>query len=58
MDHVMVRIQLEGRKQEVTLNAMIDSGATEDFIDQGLCDKYQIPTQKARKSREVYLADG
>src|SRR5713101_8229877 len=40
------------------INAMIDSGATEDFIDQGLCDKYQIPTRKAKKSREVYLADG
>ncbi len=54
----MVKIQLEGRNQEVTLNAMIDSGATEDFIDQGLCDKYEIPTRETKKPREVYLADG
>jgi len=32
-DQIMVEIQLHGGKESVTLNAMIDSGATEDFID-------------------------
>ena len=36
---------------------MIDSGATEDFIDKTICDKYQIPTILAEKPREIYLAD-
>ena len=30
--HNMVKIQLHGEKESVTINAMIDSGATEDFI--------------------------
>ena len=37
---------------------MIDSGATEDFIDKRICDKHQIPTILAEKAREIYLADG
>ena len=37
---------------------MIDSGATEDFIDKGICDKHQITTRMAEKPREIYLADG
>jgi len=37
---------------------MIDSGATEDFIDQEFCNKYQIRTTKAKNPREIYLADG
>jgi len=32
-DHIMVKIQLHGVKESVTIHAMIDSGATEDFID-------------------------
>jgi len=32
-DHIMVKIQLHGEKESVTINAMIDSGATEDFIE-------------------------
>jgi len=32
-DHIIVKIQLHGAKQSVTITAMIDSGATEDFID-------------------------
>jgi len=40
------------------MNAMFDSGATEDFIDKGFCNKYNIRTTQAKKTREVYLADG
>ena len=54
----MVKIQLHGTKRQVTMNAMIDSGATKDFIDQGFCSKYNIRTTQAKTTREVYLADG
>jgi len=30
---------------------------TEDFIDKGLCSKYNIRTTQAKKTREVYLAE-
>ena len=57
-DHIMVQIRLHGTKRQVTINAMIDSGATEDFIDKGFCSKYNIRTTQAKTTREVYLADG
>jgi len=57
-DHIMVTIRLHGTTRQITINAMIDSGATEDFIDKGFCSKYNIRTRKAKTIREVYLADG
>jgi len=57
-DHIMVKIQLHGEKESVTINAMIDSGATEDFIDREVCNKHRIKMIKAKNPREIYLADG
>jgi len=57
-DYIMVQIRLHSTKRQVTINAMIDSGATEDFIDKGFCSKYNIRTTQAKTKREVYLADG
>jgi len=57
-DHIMVKIQLHGEKESVTINAMIDSGATEDFIDREVCNKHGIKMIKAKNRREIYLADG
>ena len=56
--HTMIRIRLHGTKDSTTINAMIDSGATEEFTDQEFCNKNQIKTTKAKNSREIYLADG
>ena len=56
--HTMIRIQLHGIKNSMTINTMIDSGATEDFIDQEFCNKNQIKTIKAKNTREIYLVDG
>jgi len=50
-DHIMVKIQLHGEKESVTINAMIDSGATEDFIDREVCNKHGIKMIKAKKSK-------
>jgi len=44
----MVQIQLHGEKESVTINAMIDSGATEDFIDPEVCNKHGIKMIKAK----------
>ena len=57
-DHIMIKVHLHSREKEVSINAMIDSGATEDFIDKTICDKHQISTILAAKPREIYLADG
>ena len=54
----MIKVNLQGKNKEVSINAMIDSGAIEDFIDRTICDKHQIYTILAEKSREVYLTDG
>jgi len=57
-DHIMVTTRLHGTTRQTTINAMIDSGATEDFIDKGFCSKYNIRATQAKTIREVYLADG
>jgi len=57
-DHTRIKIRLQGINNCTIMNAMIDSGATEDFINQEFCNKYQIRTTKAKDSREIYLADG
>jgi len=57
-DHIMVTIRLHGTTRQITINAMSDAGATEDFIDNGFCSKYKIRTIQAKTIREVYLADG
>ena len=57
-DHIMVEVQLHGEREAVTINAMIDSGATEDFIDSKVCKKHGIKTIKAKNPREIYLTDG
>jgi len=54
----MVKIQLHGEQVSVTINAMIDSGATEDFIDREVCNKHGIKMIKVKNPREIYLADG
>ena len=57
-DHIMIGVKLRGKNREVTINAMIDSGATDDFIDKGFCDKYGLRTTKKKIPREILLADG
>jgi len=56
-DHIMVKIQLHGGKESVRINAMIDSGATGDFIDREVCNKHGIKMIKAKNPREIYFAD-
>ena len=57
-DHIMVKVVVQGKKEKLSINAMIDSGATEDFIDKEVCRKHQIHTIAAENPREIYLADG
>jgi len=54
----MIKLQLDGRNNKVAINAMIDSGATEDFIDRNFSHKYDIRTTKAKKIQEIRLAQG
>ena len=57
-DHIMVKVLLHGEKETVTINTMIDSGATEDFIDQEVCNKHGIKMIRAKNPREIYLGMG
>jgi len=52
-DHIRVNIQLHGGKESVTINAMIDSGATEDLINREVCNKHRIKMMKAKNPREI-----
>ena len=50
-DPIMVMIQLHSTRELVTINAMIDSGAMEDFIDKEVCNKHGIKMTKAKKPK-------
>jgi len=54
-DHIMGKVQLHDEKESVTINAMIDSGATEDFIDREVCQKHGIKMIKAKNPRDFTL---
>ena len=56
-DPVVIKVNLNGENGEVSINSMIDSGATEDFIDTSNRDKHQIYTKLAETPREISLAD-
>jgi len=56
--HIMGKIQLHGTKESVTINGMINSGATEDIIDREVCNKHGIKSIKAKNPTLIYLADG
>ena len=56
-DHVMIKVYLHGEEVTVAINAISDSGATEDFIDQEVCNKHGIKMIKAKSPRDIYLAD-
>ena len=56
-DYIMVKIPLHGVKESVTINAIMDSRATEDFINREVCNKHGIKTIKAKNPSEIYHVD-
>ena len=49
---------VHGDHETVNIHAMVDSGATEDFIDNEICKKHEIKIIKAEVERKIYLANG
>ena len=54
----MIKVVLQEEKEKLSINAMIDSGVTEDFIDKAVCQKHRISMRATENPREIYLADG
>jgi len=48
-------IMTKGEQKEV---ALIDSGATENFLDQHMIKRLSLGTQKVPKSQRIYNVDG
>ena len=44
-------------KQKVAEKALLDSGATDNFIDQRTVDRLHIPTRRLAKPRILYNVD-
>ena len=57
-DHIMIKVNIHNEDQEITTNIMIDSGATDDFIDRDFCITNQLPLEKMKKPREIFVVDG
>ena len=50
-DYIMDKKQLHSERQSVTMNPMIDPGATEDCIDKDVCNKHGIEMIKSKKPK-------
>jgi hypothetical protein len=55
---IKVPVSLYTREQEAETNALLDSGATECFINPRLVDQYQVTTEPLKKTRKVRNVDG
>ena len=57
-NHIIVKVKIHNEDQEIMTNVMIDSGATDDFIDRDFCITNQLPLEKMKKPREIFVVDG
>jgi len=56
--HILVHLRTTDTLEEVNTNALIDCGATGDFIDEGFVERSKIPTRKLSQPIPVYNVDG
>jgi len=49
----MVKIHLHVERESVTINAMIDSGAAENYIDREVSNKHGIKMIKPKNPRQI-----
>ena len=54
----MIKLKLHKGEKRITTNAMIDLGATEDFIDQQFCIQHQFPVRRLNQPRDIFVIDG
>ena len=57
-DHIIIKLKLPKGEKRITTNAMVDSGATEDFIDQQFCIQHQFPVRRLNQPRDIFVIDG
>jgi lipoprotein signal peptidase len=54
-----LRVKIKGKdEKEHTTMAMIDCGATENFIDRQFAEQQQLPLMKKAVPRKVLTVDG
>ena len=54
----MIKLKLYKGEKRITTNAMVDSGVTEDFIDQQFCIQHQFPVRRLNQPRDIFVIDG
>ena len=57
-DHIIIKLKLHKEEKPITTNAMVDSGAPENFIDQQFCIQYQFPVRRLNQPRDIFVIDG
>ena len=55
---IPVHLRTTDTLEEVNTNALVDCGATGDFIDEGFVERSKIPTWKLSQPIPVYNVDG
>ena len=54
----MIKLTLHKGEKRITTKAMVDSGATEDFIDLQFCIQHQFPVRRLDQPRDIFIIDG
>ena len=57
-DHIMIKLKLHKGEKRITTKAMVDLGATEDFIEQQFCIQHQFPVKRLNQPRDLFVIDG
>jgi len=52
-DNIIIKIQFHGTRESVTINGMVHSGSTENFIDKEVCNKDGIKIMKGKNPGEI-----
>ena len=55
---IMIKIDLYNGKKTTSVNTMLDSGATGEFINMGFCVNNHLLLRKLPKVKEVYTING
>ena len=57
-DHIMIKLKLHKGEKRITTNAMVNSVATENFIDQQFCIQHQFLVKRLNQPRDIFVIDG
>ena len=54
----MIKLKLHKGENRIMTNAMVDSGASKDFINRQFCIQHQFPVRRLNEPRDIFVING